>query len=39
MTDREFWIIVRACLIQMVKAIERKYQLGEHKTDEIARDM
>lgn len=39
MTDREFWIIVRACLIQMVKAIERKWQLGEYKAEEIARDM
>lgn len=30
MTDREFWIALRAALLAMVDAIERRYQLGKH---------
>lgn len=30
MSERDFWIAIRACLIQMTKAIERRYQLGAY---------
>jgi len=28
--DREFWITVRAALIMFVRAIEKRYGLGEY---------
>ncbi len=30
MTDREFWIAVRAALLAIVDAIERKCAIGKH---------
>jgi hypothetical protein len=33
MTDKEFWLIVRAALLAIVRAIERKYLVKE--ADEI----
>jgi hypothetical protein len=33
MTDRELAIIVRAALLSIVKALEKKYGLGEHKDE------
>lgn len=31
MTDREFWLIVRAALLAIVRAIERKYLIKEQE--------
>jgi hypothetical protein len=37
MTDREFWIAIRAALLLFVDAIERKYCLGRHGGNQMAR--
>ena len=33
MSDREFWITVRAALIMFVRAIEKRYNLSEYKQE------
>ena len=33
MSDREFWITVRAALIMVVRAIEKRYNLSEYKQE------
>jgi hypothetical protein len=33
MSDREFWMMVRAALIMFVKAIEKRYNI--HKDDQV----
>lgn len=30
MTEREFWIAVRAALLAVCSAIERRYNIGKH---------
>jgi hypothetical protein len=30
MSDREFWIAIRAALLTVLDAIERKQQIGKH---------
>lgn len=30
MSDREFWIAIRAAILAVLDAIERKQQLGKH---------
>jgi len=30
MTDRDLWIAIRAALLAIVAAIERRYSLGKH---------
>ncbi len=30
MSDREFWVAIRAALLAVLDAIERKQQLGKH---------
>ena len=30
MSDREFWIAIRAAILAVLDAIERKHQLGKH---------
>ena len=30
MSDREFWVAIRAAILAILDAIERKQQLGKH---------
>jgi len=30
MDDKQFWIAIRAALLAMVAAIERRYKIGRH---------
>ncbi len=36
MTEREFWITIRAALIMFIRAIERRYNLNEYKPERIS---
>jgi hypothetical protein len=36
-SDREFWIAIRSALLLFVDAIERRYHLGKHGGNQMAR--
>jgi hypothetical protein len=35
MTDKDFWLLIRQALLTMVRAIERKYKLGDYSKGEV----
>lgn len=37
MSDRDFWIAIRAALLLFVDTIERRYKLGKHAGNSMAR--
>ena len=37
MSDREFWVAIRAAILAALDAIERKNQLGKHAPKPVAK--
>ena len=37
MSDREFWIAIRAAILAVLDAIERKQQIGKHAPKVVAK--
>ena len=34
MNDKDFWLTVRAALIMFIRAVEKRYGLGEYTSDD-----
>ena len=37
MSDREFWIAIRAAILAILDAIERKQQIGKHAPKQVVK--